>query len=127
MTWHPLRKAFTLKYGLETLLVVITAAGMAAVLYQFIVGKHYIIPTVLLVFPLLTGNVARNGYRDRPWAKYSAFWIGVLLTCHGFFAIFHAQTPRRLLGDAFEPVAVVVTLLLAWLTWQYRRRNELDL
>lgn len=120
-------KAFSLRYSLETLCVFLTLLGLAAVLHQFIVGRHFIIPTALLVFPLLTGNVARHGYRDRPWAKHVAFWIGVLLTCHWFFALFWAQTLRQMLGGAFEPVALVVTLLLAYLTFQYRRRNALAL
>lgn len=120
-------KAFSLKYSLETVCVLLTALGIVAVLHQFIVGKHFIIPTLILVLPLLTGNVARHGYRDRAWAKHVAFWIGVLLTAHWFFAIFWAQTLRRLLGDAFEPLAIAITLLLAFLTFQYRRRNALAL
>ena len=127
MTWHPVRKAFTLKYGLETVLLLVTLLLLAAVLHQFVIGRHYIIPTVLLIPALFTGNVARHGYRDRAWAKATAFWLGVLLTCHWFFAIFFSQTPRAWLGAAWEPVAIAITLLLAWLTWQYRRRNDLDL
>ena len=127
MSWHPLRKAFTLKYGLETVLVLVTVLGMLAVLHQFVIGKHYIIPTVLLIPTLFAGNVARHGYRDRLWAKHTAYWIGVLLTAHWFFAIFYSQTPKAALGAAWEPVAIAVTVLLAWLTWQYRRRNALAL
>lgn len=124
---HPIRKAFTLRYSLETLCVLLTLMGLAAVLHQFVIGKHFIIPTVILVLPLITGNVARFGYRDRPWAKHVAFWIGVVATAHWFFAIFYSKTLKAMLGAAWEPVAIAITLVLAYLTWQYRRRNELDL
>ena len=122
-----MRKAFTLQYSLETVCVLLTLLGIAAVLHQFIIGRHFIIPTALLIMPLVTGNVARHGYADRLWAKHVAFWIGVLLTCHWFFALFWAQTMRRMLGGAFEAVAVAITLVLAYLTFQYRRRNALSL
>ncbi len=120
-------KAFSLKYSLETLCVLLTLMGLAAVLHQFIIGKHFIIPTVILILPLITGNIARGGYRDQTWAKHVAFWLGVLLTCHWFFALFYAQTLRAMLGGAFEPVAGGITLLLAWLTFQYRARNNLSI
>lgn len=122
-----MRRAFTLRYSLETVCVLLTLLGLSAVLHQFIVGRHFIIPTALLVLPLITGNVARHGYRNEPWAKHVAFWIGVLLTCHWFFALFFAQTLRRLLSGAFEAVAIVMVLLLAYLTYQYRRVNALSL
>lgn len=57
---HPIRKAFTLRYSLETLCVLLTLMGLAAVLHQFVIGKHFIIPTVILVLPLITGNVAAS-------------------------------------------------------------------
>jgi len=122
-----MNKVFSLRYSLETVCVIVTLLGLAAVIHQFVIGRHYIIPTVLLVIPLVTGNVARHGYRDRPWAKHVAFWTGVLLTCHGFFAIFFSQTPRAMLGAAWEPVAIAITLLLGWLTFEYHRRNDLSL
>lgn len=120
-------KAFSLKYSLETLCVLLTLMGLAAVLHQFLIGKHFVIPTAILILPLITGNIARAGYRDQAWAKHVAFWLGVLLTCHWFFALFYAQTLRNMLGGAFEPVAGLITLLLGWLTFQYRRSNNLSI
>ena len=121
-----MKRAFTLEYSLETLCVLLTILAGVAVLHQFIIGKHFIIPTAILIVPLITGNVARYGYRDQRWAKHIAFWIGVLMTCHWFFALFYAQSLRAALGAAFEPVAAVITLLLAFLSFQYFRRNQLS-
>lgn len=120
-----MKKAFSLEYSLETICVLLTVMGLAAVLHQFIIGKHFIIPTVILVMPLITGNVARFGYRDHRWAKHVAFWIGVLLSAHWFFALFFAQTLRRELGAAFEPVAAAICVTLVVLTFLYQRRNKL--
>ena len=122
-----MKKAFALEYSMETLCVLLTVLSGTAVLHQFLIGKHFIIPTAILIVPLITGNVARYGYRNQRWAKYLAFWIGVLMTCHWFFALFYAQTLRAVLGASFEPVAAVITLLLAFLSAQYFRRNQLSL
>ncbi|MDZ7643446.1 MAG: hypothetical protein U5K76_03965 [Woeseiaceae bacterium] len=120
-----MKKAFSLQYSLETLCALLALLAFAAVLQSFIIGKHFIIPTGWLTLALFLGNVARFGYRDAPWAKHVAFWLGVLLTCHWFMALFWAQALRRMLGGVFEPVALVITLVLAFLTWQYWRRNPL--
>jgi len=121
-----MKKAFSLQYSLETLCVLLALLSGIAVLHQFIIGKHFIIPTVILIVPIITGNIARFGYRDYRWAKHLAFWIGVLMTAHWFFALFYAQTLRAMLGGAFEPVAGVITLVLAYLTFQYFRQNKLS-
>ncbi|MEX2257353.1 MAG: hypothetical protein WD672_01470 [Woeseia sp.] len=118
-------KAFSLRHSLATVIALVAGALLFGVLQTFIFGKHYLIPTGLLVFALLSGNIARYAYRGKPWAQHTAFWIGVLLTCHIFFALFWSVQYRRMLGAAFEPVAIVVTLVLAYLTWQYARRNKL--
>lgn len=120
-----MKKAFSLEYSMETVCVLLTVLGFAAVLHQFIIGRHFIIPTVILIAPLITGNVARFGYRDHAWAKHVAFWIGVLLSAHWFFALFWSQTLRAMLGAAFEPTAATIFVVLATLTFYYQRRNRL--
>lgn len=118
-------KALSLRHSLATVIALAAVVLLLGVLQTFIVGKHYLIPTGLLIFALLSGNIARYAFQEQPWAQHTAFWIGVLLTCHMFFALFWSVKYRQLLGAAFEPVAIVLTLVLAYLTWQYARRNRL--
>jgi hypothetical protein len=96
-----------------------------AVLQTFLIGKHYIIPTILLVIVVLFGNLSWYGLQQARWANYVNFWIGFIVTAHLFFAIFWAKTPRAILGDAFEPVAIVLALVMLVLTWCYASKNAL--
>ena len=121
-----MKKAFSLKYSLDTVAALLALAGFVAVLQTFIIGKHYIIPTMLLSITVLLGNIARAGYRDNSLAKQTLFWMGVLLTCHAFFALFWAQTPREILESAFYPVYGSFFVLFAYLTWQYAMHNRLQ-
>lgn len=111
--------------SLDWVAAVVALAALGAVLYTFAIGRHYIIPTAILVPTLLFGNLARYGLQGHRWAKELLFWIGVLFTAHLFFALFFAQTPRALLGAAFEPVCGVLFLLSAFTVTQYARRNAL--
>jgi hypothetical protein len=120
-----MKKPFSLQYSLDTVAAILAIAGLGGVLQTFIIGRHYIIPTLLLCATLLLGNLARYGYRDNPFAKNTLFWLGVLLTCHCFFAVFWAETPRQFLGGAFLPVYGSAFVIFALLTWQYSRRNRL--
>lgn len=115
----------TLQYSLEWLFALITVAAVAGVLQTFVIGRHFIIPTAIATLAVMTGNLSWYGFRDHAWAKYLLFWAGVLMTAHGFFALFWAKKYRELLGGAFEPVCVVLTLALAFLVVQYARRNRL--
>jgi hypothetical protein len=119
------KKLLSLEYGLDTLLATIGALASLAVLQTFVVGKHYIIPTMILVLAILCGNLARYGFRDQAWAKQVNFWIGVLLTCHLFFALFWSKRYREILGEAFEYVGGAAFLILFFLTFSYARRNRL--
>lgn len=119
------QKWFSLQYSLETVAVILAAAGLAGVLQTFIIGRHFVIPTLLLAVTILFANLARCGYRDNAFAKNLLFWLGILLACHAFFALFWAKTPRELLGDAFLPVYGSIFVILTLLTWQYARRNRL--
>jgi hypothetical protein len=118
-------KKMTLSYGLDWLMAVFALLASLAVLQTFIIGKHFIIPTVLLVVTVFIGNLAWYGLKQAKWAQYINFWCGFVLTSHCFFALFWAKKYRALLGDLFEPVAIIFTLLLLTLTWFYARKNQL--
>ena len=120
-----MKKWFSLQYSLETVAAIVAAAGFVGVLQTFIIGKHFIIPTMLLAATILFANLARFGFRDNAFAKNLLFWFGVLVTCHAFFALFWAKTPREILGSAFLPVYGAVFVIFALLSWQYAKRNNL--
>ena len=120
-----MKKWLSLQYSLETVAALLAVAGLVGVLQTFMIGKHFVIPTLLLAATILFANLARFGYRDNPFAKNTLFWFGVLATCHAFFALFWAKTPRELLGGAFLPVYGAAFVIFAVLTWQYARRNKL--
>jgi len=120
-----MNKVASLRYGLDTLIALMATLAGLAVLQTFIVGKHYIIPTAILVMTVFLGNLAAYGFRDYRWAKVINFWIGVLLSCHMFFALFWSKRYREILGDAFIYVGAVVFAVLLLLTVQYARRNRL--
>jgi len=115
----------SLRYSFDWLFALAAAAAAAAVLQTFVVGRHYIIPSVILTLAVLLGNVACYGFRDRAWAKVVLFWCGFLATAHFFMALFFSKKYRELLGGAFEPVCVAVVIVLALLTWQYARQNRI--
>jgi len=120
-----MRSRFTLQYSFDLVFALLAGIAALAVLQTFVIGRHYIIPSVILVVTVLLGNLAWYGLRDARWAKFLLFWSGFLFTAHLFFALFFAQVYRTLLGAAFEPVCAVLFLLFAYLTWQYARRNQL--
>jgi hypothetical protein len=113
------------KYSMECIVSLLAVAALTGVLQTFVVGKHFIIPTVILTFAVVLGNLAVYGFRDHAWAKHMLFWFGVILTLHAFFALFWAKTYRELLGGAFEYVCAAVVAIMAVLTWKYARRNAL--
>jgi hypothetical protein len=118
-------KKLTLSHGLDWLLGAFTLIGTVAVIQTFVIGKHFIIPTMILVMVVILGNLAWYGLQQKKWAQYMNFWVGVLLTSHCFFALFWAKKYREILNDAFEPVAIIMTLLLFFLTWFYATKNSL--
>ncbi|MDO6488580.1 hypothetical protein Q4503_12770 [Colwellia sp. 6_MG-2023] len=118
-------KNFNLTHGLNWLMAIFTLLASVAVLQTFIIGRHFIIPTILLVITIFIGNLAWYGFKQAKWAQYITFWCGFILTSHCFFALFWAKKYREILGSAFEPVAVITTLLLFILTWFYARKNQL--
>ena len=120
-----MKKLFSLDHSLELLAVIAAVIAALGVLQTFIIGKHFIIPTMILVLVVLFGNLARFAMLGRVWAKHFLFWIFFVATCHAFFALFWAKTPRAILGDAFLYVYGVVFVVFGFLCWQYARRNTL--
>jgi hypothetical protein len=114
-----------LRHGLDWLIATFAVLALAAVLQTFIIGKHFIIPTILLVVTIFLGNLAWYGFKQVKWAQHLIFWCGFVLTAHCFFALFWAKKYREILGNAFEPIAVIITLLLLALTWFYASKNQL--
>lgn len=118
-------KLFSLKHSLELLAVLITIAALLGVLQTFVIGKHFVIPTIILVFAVFFGNLARFGSQGQRWAQHTLFWIFAVAACHAFFALFWAKTPREILGDTFVYVYGADFLILSFLSWQYARKNKL--
>ncbi len=115
----------TENYSLEWLATLITLAGVISVFYTFIIGKHYIIPTAILIDSIIFFNLAFFGFKDKPWAKYVLFWIFTVIFCHTFFSLFWAKTPKLVLGELFFPVYIVVCMVTGFLSIQYARANLL--
>jgi hypothetical protein len=120
-----MKKLFSLRHSLELLASLIAVLAVIGVLQTFIVGEHFVIPTMILVVAVLFGNLARFAMRGKIWAKHFLFWIFFIAACHTFFALFWAKTPRELLGSAFYFVYGTEFLLFSFLSWQYARKNEL--
>ena len=120
-----MKKIFSLEHSLEALAALFAFAATLGVLQSFIIGKHFVIPTIILLVAVIFGNLARFGLAGHRWAKHVLFWIFFVETCHAFFALFWAKTPREMLGDLFTPVYGTVFVVFAFLCWQYSRKNEL--
>lgn len=120
-----MRAKLSLAYSMEFVAATLAALAGMAVLHTFLIGRHFIIPTMILALAILLANLARYGYQDRDWAKHVLFWFGVILGSHAFFALFWAKAYRRILGASFEVVCAVIVLIMVFLVWQYARRNRL--
>ena len=120
-----MKKLFSLENSLEAIAALFALGATLGVLQTFIIGKHFVIPTMILVFAVLFGNLARFGVKGERWAKHTLFWIFFLMACHAFFALFWAATPREILGAMFLPVYGVAFLALTGLCWTYSQKNQL--
>ncbi len=120
-----MKKLFSLDYSLEALAALLALGAGLGVLQTFIIGKHFVIPTMILVPVFYFGNLARFGLNGERWAKHVLLWTFLLMACHTFFALFWAKTPREILGDLFLPVYGAVFVVLAFLCTTYARRNRL--
>ena len=113
------------QHSFDLIAALIAIVAVLAVLQTFIIGRHYLIPTMILFWAVLFGNFARYGLQGRPWAKQVLFWIFFIFTCHIFFAIFFTQKYRQVLGDAWEFVGSGLFIVFAVLCVQYARTNRL--
>lgn len=120
-----MKNLFSLKHSLEWLAALVALGALFGVLQTFIIGKHFVIPTLILALAVFFGNLARYGLRGERWAQHVLFWIFLLATCHAFFALFWAKTPREILGEAFLYVYGSVFVILAILCWHYAKKNDI--
>ena len=120
-----MKKLFSFAHSLELLAWIITIVALLGVFQTFVMGKHFVIPTMILFLAVIFGNLARFAMRGQMWAKHVLFWIFFIAACHTFFALFWAKTPREMLGDAFIYAYGADFLLLSFLSWQYAKRNSL--
>ena len=110
-----MKEKLTFSYSLEWVTLVAACVAFLAVAYTFIIGKHYVIPTVLLGSAIVLGNLGYHGIQDKLWARSTLFWIAVVICAHTFFALFWAKAPRDLLGQGFIPVYACACLLFGYL------------
>ena len=118
-----MNKKISLHHSLDLVAALIAFVAVLGVLQTFIIGKHFIIPTMILFFAVLFGNLARYGFQDRAWAKQVLFWVFFLFTAHVFFALFFAVKYREIFGEAFEFVFGGIFVALVFLVRSYAKKN----
>ena len=101
------------------------SCNSVGVLQTFIIGKHFIIPTMILFVGVLFGNLAYYGYQGRAWAKQILFWMFFIFTWHAFFALFWAKKYREVFGDSFEYVFGSVVIVFGFLLFKYVAANKI--
>ena len=122
-----MRKLFTLENALEALAALIAAGAFLGVLQTFIIGKHFVIPTMIAFLVIIFGNLARFGLKGQSWAKHTLFWLFGLMALHTFFALFWAgeARPGAFFGAAFYPLYGGFCLIVGGLCAVYAKRNAL--
>ena len=120
-----MKNLFSLEHSLDLAAVIIAIAALLGVMQTFIIGQHFVIPTMVLVLAVFFGNLARSSLCGERWAKHVLFWIFTIAACHAFFALFWAKTPREILGETFLYVYGAAFVVLAILCWQYAMKNEI--
>jgi len=120
-------KYLSLDYSLECLAAALALVASAAVLQTFVIGKHFVIPTMILLLAFFFGNLARFGFHNQRWAKHLLFWVFSLIVFHALFALVWAgeARPGQFFGAAFYPVYGGFAVLVGWLCALYARRNRL--
>jgi hypothetical protein len=120
-------KLFSLDNALEALATLVALGAGLGVLQTFIIGKHFVIPTMVLLLVIYFGNLARFGLKGERWAKHLLFWTFALMACHAFFALFWAAEarPGALFGAAFYPAYGGFLVVVGGLCFTYARRNRL--
>lgn len=122
-----MKKLFSLDNSLEALAGLITLGATLAVLQTFIVGKHFVIPTMNLLLAFYFGNLARAGLNGERWAKHLLLWTFLLAVFHTFFALFWAAEarPGALFGTAFYPLYGGFFVIVGSLCVNYAKRHAL--
>jgi hypothetical protein len=122
-----MKKLFSLDNSLEALASLIALVAGLAVLYNFIIGKHFVIPTMILLLVFFFGNLARAGINGERWAKHLLFWTFLLAVFHAFFALFWAgeARPGQFFGAAFYPAYGGFFVVVGWLCINYAKRHSL--
>ncbi len=98
-----------------------------AVIWNATIGKHFVIPTMILLLVFYFGNLARAGVNGQRWAKHLLFWTFLLAVCHTFFALFWAGEawPGAAFGAAFYPAYGGFTVIVGYLCLNYAKRHGL--
>lgn len=115
----------SLQHSFDLIAATIAVGAFLGVLQTFVIGKHFIIPTMMLFFCVLFGNLARYGLQGRVWAKQILFWIFFIFTWHAFFALFWAKKYREIFGDSFEYVFSGIVLIFAFLLFRYAKKTNI--
>ena len=89
-----MKKLFSMDNSLEALSALIALGAGLAVVYNFVIGKHFVIPTMILILVFYFGNLSRAGANGERWAKHLLFWTFLLAVFHTFFALFWAAEAR---------------------------------
>ena len=120
-------KLFSLDHSLEALAALFAVGAGLGVLQTFVIGKHFVIPTMILLLVFVFGNLARFGMQGHRWAKHTLFWLFLLMVCHAFFALVWAGDlrPGQLFGAAFYPAYGGFLVVVGWLCFSYASRNRL--
>ena len=118
-------KKLSLQHSLDLIAATIAVVALPGVFQTFVIGKHFIIPTMLLFFCVLFGNLARYGFQGHVWAKQFLFWIFFLFTWHAFFALFWAKKYREIFGDSFEYAFSAIVLVFTFLLFKYAQKNNI--
>jgi len=120
-----MEKKLSFQHSFDLIAAIIAVVAFFGVLQTFIIGRHFIIPTMLLFLSVLLGNLARYGFQGHVWAKQILFWIFFLFAWHAFFALFWAKKYPEILGDSFEYLFGGIVVVLAYLLFSYARRNDI--
>lgn len=118
-------KKINYRNSLEWITAFITCLLLLAVFHTFVLGRHFIIPTIILTLTILLGNLSAYAFIGKLWAKRTIFWLYFIFASHLFFALFWAKKYREILDQAFIPTFLVTFLLFAFLLIKYKKNNSL--
>ena len=122
-----MKRLFSAENSLEAITAIFAVAAGLGVLQTFIIGKHFVIPTMVLLLTIFFGNLARFGVQGQRWAKHTLFWMFFLVSAHTFFALFWAAParPGQFFRSRFLSVYGGVFVIVGFLCWQYAKKNDL--